>query len=381
MEEIRKLADTAAAQIAAYPAITGKDKLKRMMKRGLLRQKLAPADAFSWPNALLGEGLLAAFETTGEKKYLQAVADYLKRWKSTDYRIHYVDNIMNGWLALWIEAYLESPDGRRYYGEREIEELTRLCGSAQKACASWLKAAPKTGQGIFPYRAQHPDWLFADTTGMICPFLCRYGKVHKNEEMLRLGTGQLLLFLRRGMDEAGGLPYHGYEESNGMKQGIIGWGRACGWLMKGLAESLPWIPQESGEYRELETAFRRLTVAICRYQRNDGGFSWQMEARDGHRDTSAEGMIGAALICGTGRAGKERSGDGQEAKPAQMAEIRRRECAARLKQAVGGSISEATVGDCSGECKGFGEYPQVYGSYPWGTGSVLSFLAGMERLR
>ncbi len=375
MEEIRKIADRAAEQLATYPAVTGKEKVKRLIKAGLLRQKLAPADSFSWPNAMLGEGLLAAFEATGEKRYLQAVADYLNRWKKAGYPIHYVDNIMNGWLALWISSLLDGSCVKPLCNLQQRREMKELCLEVQEACADWVRAAAKTERGILPYRNHHPGWGFADTLGMVCPFLCRYGAEHSDKELLRQGIGQLLLFQECGMDPVTGLPYHGYEEKTGMKYGIIGWGRACGWMMKGLAESLPWIPAEEKGYQELLTLFRQLSCAVMKYQRPDGGFSWQLEALEGHCDTSAEGMIGAALIRGL-KSGLLR--DEKNAPPSGMQE-KTQSILTGLTGAVCASLEDGVVKNCSGECTGFAEYPQRYGSYPWGTGSVLEFLSYHKR--
>lgn len=370
MDGIRALADKAAEQIGKYPVITGKEKMKRLIRGSILRQKLAPADRFSWPNAMLGEGLLTAFEATGERKYLLAVTDHLKRWESAGFPIHYVDNIMNGSLALWIERLLAQADEEQLNAARK-KELTALCGSAAGACAEWVKRAPKTQQGLLVYRAQHPDWLFADTLGMVCPFLCQYGARKNEEELFALGIGQLQAFLKRGMDERTGLPYHGYDEKTGMKYGIVGWGRACGWLMKGLVGSLPWIPADCTEYPGLEAAFVALAEAVFLYQRADGGFSWQLPALEGHRDSSAEGMIGAAVAAGI-RAGVFGRKEGKEGGTGSSAE----ELLPCLKSALEQSVSDGVVRDCSGECAAFAEYPQVYGSYPWGTGSALELLAG-----
>ena len=65
-------------------------------------------------------------------------------------------------------------------------------------CAGWIKAAKKTADGILAYRSQHPDWLFADTLGMLCPFACRYGVQKQDKELLNLGIRQLELFSKRG---------------------------------------------------------------------------------------------------------------------------------------------------------------------------------------
>lgn len=361
MELIQKMADNVADQIRQYPVIGPKEQAKRFIKEKILRQKLAPADSFSWPNAMLGQGLLAAFDATGEKIYLLAVTDHLQRWKKSGFLVHYVDNVMNGSLALWTEELLLSKKAEDCCGEEEIRTLSALCREAESVCAAWLRKAGKTGNGILPYRAQHPDWLFADCVGMISPFLCRYGKLQKDETLLQLGIAQAEQFLVRGMDHRSGLPYHGYDEKSGIKCGIIGWGRACGWLMKGIVESLPWIPEKSEEFRRLTEAFQALAETVDSRLRPDGSFSWQLEASEGHRDTSAAGMIGAALERG--------AQNGWLTAPFLETADR---MAAALKRSV---TDQGTVEDCSGECKGFAEYPQVYGCYPWGNGSALEFLA------
>lgn len=381
--ERNALADAAVGQINGYPYITGKEQLKRLIREKLLKQKLAPADHFSWPNAMLGEGLLSAFEATGEKAYLLAVADYLKRWKKEGFRIYYVDNIMNGSLALRIEALARKNDGaipKAGLADDEMAEIYRMCGETQEACAAWLEQAMRTEEGILPYRTHHPDWLFADTLGMVCPFLCGYGAQRQDEKLLRLGIRQLGQFIERGMDQRSGLPYHGYDEKNGLKYGIIGWGRACGWMMKGLAEGLPWIPDNYEEKKQLQQTFEKLLKDVFAWQRADGGFSWQIEALEGHRDSSAEGMIGAAVLSGikNGLLFTDRNGaDGAAAgKIDECATFVESESALKLLlHAAERSVKNNTVTDCSGECRGFAEYPQVFGSYPWGTGSVLSFLA------
>ena len=152
---------------------------------------------------------------------------------------------------------------------------------------------------------------------MLCPFACRYGVQKQDKELLNLGIRQLELFFQKGMDEKTGLPYHGYDEKNGTKYGIIGWGRACGWMLLGLSQSILWIseqpagaeqtnklqaeqsaacPSSQSVAREgcnrLLLLQQQLLDSIFVWQRADGGFSWQLQAQEGHRDTSAEGMIG-----------------------------------------------------------------------------------------
>ena len=83
------------------------------------------------------------------------------------------------------------------------------------------------------------------------------------------------------------------------------------------------------------------------------------------RNVSAFGAVnGTALAVGLseGLYEEKQAGRVQEALKALALSLRRKAAQA----AVDGSL---------GECRGFSEYPQIYGAYPWGTGTVLRFLA------
>lgn len=336
-----------------------------------LRPGMTPekAERYSWPQALLAMGLLQAYEQTKDKTALSSVFSYLRRWKNSGYPIAHVDHVMNGSVALWTEEILT----REKREDAESLEALWICREGADICAGWIKAAKKTADGILAYRSQHPDWLFADTLGMLCPFACRYGVQKQDKELLNLGIRQLELFFQKGMDEKTGLPYHGYDEKTGMKYGIIGWGRACGWMLLGLSQSILWISEQSAACPSSRSVARegcnrllllqqQLLDSVFAWQRADGGFSWQLQAREGHRDTSAEGMIGYGAWLAAETAAVQRS---EQWSPA----------LSRLTVIMQTSIRDGRVTDCSGECKGFAEYPQVYGTYPWGSGSALAFLA------
>ena len=172
------------------------------------------AERYSWPQALLAMGLLQAYEQTKDKTALSSVFSYLRRWKNSGYPIAHVDHVMNGSVALWTEEILT----REKREDAESLEALWICREGADICAGWIKAAKKTADGILAYRSQHPDWLFADTLGMLCPFACRYGVQKQDKELLNLGIRQLELFFQKGMDEKTGLPYHGYDEKTGMQK-------------------------------------------------------------------------------------------------------------------------------------------------------------------
>lgn len=384
MSQIQEMIKPAAAMLDTYPVVTTKQKIKQLMKTCIPGMTPEKTERYSWPQALLAMGLLQAYEQTKDKTALSSVFSYLRRWKNSGYPISHVDHVMNGSVALWTEEILTKEKRE----DAESLEALWICREGADICAGWIKAAKKTADSILAYRSQHPDWLFADTLGMLCPFACRYGVQKQDKELLNLGLRQLELFFQKGMDEKTGLPYHGYDEKTGMKYGIIGWGRACGWMLLGLSQSILWLSEQpagaeqadkqQAEQSAAQPSFQsvaregcnrllllqqQLLDSVFAWQRADGGFSWQLQAQEGHRDTSAEGMIGYGTWLAAETVAVQRS---EQRIPA----------LSRLAAIIQTSIRDGRVTDCSGECKGFAEYPQVYGTYPWGSGSALAFLAG-----
>ena len=202
---------------------------------------------------------------------------------------------------------------------------------------------------------------------MMCPFLAGYGVETGNENAVRLAVTQIENMLAYGMDEKTGLPYHGFRYENRVKYGIIGWGRAVGWLLTGMKGVLDRLGGTNGqrflpepEYGKLERAFTDLLKAVRPYQREDGGFSWQLEAMEGPADSSATAMIAQALHFAVmhGMAG------GTEWEKMLHAAV----------VFLCGCEKDGKVYRCLGECMGFSQYPQVYGAYPWSLGTALEVI-------
>jgi rhamnogalacturonyl hydrolase YesR len=216
---------------------------------------------------------------------------------------------------------------------------------------------PTNENGSFPYRAgQKNGYVFVDGIGLACPFLYRYGVVSDGQEYKELAVRQIVNFLAYGMDTASGLPYHGYDVSDGCKYGIIGWGRAVGWLLRGMMACL----QDEYGAERLTKPFTDLVDAVLTWQRRDGFFSWQLQAAEGPADTSATGMICAALQQGIALG--------------ILTQEQHRQALEDGKSAIERSVKDGRVYQCSGECLDFAQYPQRYGAYPWALGPALEIL-------
>lgn len=367
------LIDNACKELMEYGVRSGREKGKDLVKRLLLRRKVPKEDVIFWPTGLLAAGLwhcraelaldAAAAKNPGSTETLDAaarmeqiersLATYYGRWLKKDMPVMYVDDLLAGETLLNMYTEIKEGGAGRIAGLSEGQLKTALDKMA--SCAA---AHPVDGAGSFLYRpANGEKTVFVDGIGLACPFLYRYGEIFDRQEYRELALRQIVNFLSYGMDGASGLPYHGYDMTDGCKYGIIGWGRAVGWLLRGMMGCMT-----SGYGRErLEASCTALVDAALAYQRQDGCFSWQLEALEGPADTSAAGMICCAL--GQGMALDVLAGEKYE------------NALAAGRHALERSVRNGLVYQCSGECEGFSQYPQRYGAYPWSLGPALEALS------
>ena len=353
------LIENACKELLSYGVWDGRARCRYLVKRYLLRRETAKEDLIFWPTGLLAAGLWSCREELikdGAKQLIDmidnALAAYYGRWLKKDMPIMVIDDLLAGETLLNV------------YQEMREQSLTNLLGLSQEKVrealdklAAYAAGHPVDGTGSFRYRPAHDStFVFADGIGLACPFLYRYGEIFGKTEYRELSVRQIVNFLSYGMDGGTGLPYHGYEMTDGCKHGIIGWGRAAGWLLRGMSGCL------SSDYgrQRLEEPYRELVKAVVTWQRPDGCFSWQLQAVEGPADSSATGMICAAWQ--QGMAQDVLAGEDYE------------KALSAGKKALEKSVRDGLVYGCSGECEGFSCYPQRYGAYPWSLGPALEIL-------
>lgn len=376
------LIESACNDLLQYGVFDGKTRVKYLVKRYLLGRKTAGEDLIFWPTGLLAAGLWhCRQELLGEEKadhaawqsgaeagadsralqnsrqtvgmIEQSLAAYYARWQKKGMPLLAIDDLLAGETLL--EAYEE-------IGRTGSESCLGLSKETLRQMldrmADFAAKADRDRAGSILYRpGQGNGYIFADTVGLCCPFLYRYGDLFGKTEVRELALVQITNFLASGMDGATGLPYHGYDLSDGgCKLGIIGWGRAVGWLLRGMTGCMT-----SAQGREKVGApFAELIDRTLAFVRQDGFLSWQLAALEGPADTSATGMLCTAL--------KEGIALGV------LADTKYEEALSGGKRALEKSVRDGRVYHCSGECEGFSCYPQRYGAYPWALGPALEVL-------
>lgn len=351
------MAENACRELLQCGVFDMRKRCENFIRRWVFHRAVAGEDLIFWPAGLLATGLWSCrAELAEDGPEVHGIEDtlvaYYIRWIKKGMPVSVIDDLLSGETLLAI--YTEIKKGSRRFdkglSEKQVEE-------AVHKLAAYAQEHPKDVTGSFYYRpAGGETYIFVDSMGLACPFLYQYGDIFDRQEYRELALRQIVNFLSYGMDGATGLPYHGYDMTDGCKYGIIGWGRAVGWLLRGMTGCMT---SDYGRER-LGASCVSLMDMVLKYQRQDGYFSWQMQALEGPADSSATGMICAALKKGLSLG--VFSGE-------------RYENALLIgRRALEKAVRDGLVFQCSGECEGFSRYPQHYGAYPWSLGPALEAL-------
>lgn len=375
IEQIIKVTEDDLASVNNYSA---KDALKDVAKKALKRAT-TNRDPMFWPAGLLLLGLSEVAFTPSSKisalisedirnETADCVSSYLDKWLKSDETISYVDDALAG-LSL-ISLYESTGERRFHRGAIKI--------------ANFLAQCPKNNEESIIYNpSKGNDLIYADGAGQTAMYLSRYGSSFDRKNAVALAAKQLLNFHEKGFDERSGLPYHAFSLEQGKKLGIIGWGRAVGWLMMGYSELLSSLEKESPDGNSISSEsllkntsdkimsqYYSLVKVVLSYQRPDGGFSWLLPAIEGEADTSATAMIAysMAVWLRSGAFHAHAEGLSEDVKKAvnDASEF-------LLAHTENGSVMQALS-----SCEDIAVHRQIYGHYPWGQGSTLALLSILE---
>lgn len=320
-------------------------RIKRVLKV-LAGRGAEPMDKINWPNGLLAKSLADYYNANKNSEEARVILDVLKKyyngWIRRNHKMYYLDDAFSGMALIDLhqitgeEKYKKAADAMvQYLFHHETDKAGSLC------------YRPKQGN----------DYIFADAIGMICPFLCKYASTYDDMNAMNLAVTQIQNFIDFGMDAKTGLPYHGYHYESGVKYGIIGWGRAVGWLMLGMSECLAYMEPSRPSYEPIKQAYRRMVDKVEAYQLEGGLYSWQLGAKEGPVDTSATAMILHAIA--------------RSLETKVLIGIHKSRMV-RGREALWDSVKDGKIYGCLAECQGFSMYPQIYGAYPWSLGPALS---------
>ena len=365
-KEFEKIVVESQRELSEIMEVTLTQRAKDVVKSALGRS-VRSKDPLFWPAGMLMLGLMEAKELDhsaleGEihrdeklkKKTDDCIRDHLLLWKNKyNSRIDFIDDALAGAALIML------------YKESSSDEIKEICKSTIDSVYGFLINANRDREGTLVYNSDRSSVnVFADGVGQTSLFLSAYAMCFGDAKALDLARLQLLNYKRYGMDEKSHLPYHGYAllEDGCEKKGVLSWGRAAGWLIMGLSEytkAISILNENEMAEDELVSFYEELSDALMEYRRPKGGFSWQVQAVEGHIDISATGMILYGLMNGKRKDQKA---------------IDKRELISDIK-AVLSEISDGKAMNALSSCDDFGVHYQTYGHYPWGQGAALLALS------
>ena len=361
--------------------------IKEFLKKNILRRSVSKEDMIRWPQGMLLLGLSCAGET-------DTVCDYFDKWIESGAEVTSLEDVLAGQVML---KTVLGKSNKAYFYMKYCDKI-----------ASFLSSYKRDEEGSLPYNVKAlNEHIYADSIGMVCPFLMMYGFYTGEQKYADMALLQIENFMKNAMDEGTWLPYHGYRYKEHEKYGIIGWGRATGWLMMGMSGCLNTVRAFASEVqndsarseertelvtkrglilsnikehiKDLKEYYDRLSDTVIRYQRADGLWGWNLEDDESQTDTSASAMILYAF---------------SQFAPNSIVKEMTTACDANIntdsqdiqsmKRGIAGVsryiTSSGKVMQCQAECGGFGIYPEKFGSYPWSVGMTLAFMAEIKEL-
>ena len=275
----QRLAEQSRNQLLADRAVPITDETRLLLLDDARRLGGDPL-AFSWSQAMLAKGVLAADALEPSVANLKALRSYYNKMVSPSghllRRCDRVDVTMHGSNLIQL-------------AERTKDKRYRL---AADEMASYLISRSSNEGGLLAYTEK---LRLVDTLGMICPFLAEYGSRYENPKATALALRQLEDFVEHGVDPRTGLPFHGLNPDDECRPiGVIGWGRGAGWFGIGLVDTLAWIDESHKDRPVLEDALRSLATGLRRYQRPAGGWGALVNV-DSPYDSSATAMLAYVL--------------------------------------------------------------------------------------
>ncbi|WP_071131013.1 glycoside hydrolase family 88/105 protein [Enterococcus timonensis] len=219
---------------------------------------------WSYDLGVVLNGVKLAYELTGEEKYFHYLKTSLDYFIDADGTIRFYDQekfnldfINNGKLLFLL---FEKTGDTRY--KKAMDTLYQQ-----------LLLQPRTKLGGFWHKKIYPEQMWLDGLYMAEPFYAEYLVTFKDGQGLEDVLKQFQLAYAGCLDEKTGLLFHAYDEEKKQPwaDATTGhsphfWGRAVGWYLLGLADTMKIVQDFPEIYQGLAEIFEKTWAAVKKVQ-------------------------------------------------------------------------------------------------------------------
>lgn len=251
-------------------------------------------DRFQYELGVFLRGIELVAEATQERQYFEFLKFKVDRFVNEDGTIttyvvneFQLDSILTGRILLT----LFNETGESKY--KAAADLLR----------AQLRKQPRLNEGGFWHKEVYPYQMWLDGLYMAEPFYAQYARVFNEPADYDDIALQFIVAENRTRDAKLGLLFHGYDESrvSSWSDPVTGhspcvWGRAMGWYMMGLVDTLDFFPEEHPQRPHLVAILNRLAVAVKSVQDARSGLWWQVMDRGGDGENYLESSASAMFV-------------------------------------------------------------------------------------
>ena len=146
-----------------------------------------------------------------------------------------------------------------------------------------LANQPRTASGGYWHKQRYPNQMWLDGLYMAEPFRAEYAHIaHRSQDFADI-THQFALIEEHARDTKTGLIYHGWDESKQQRWANKEtgtspefWGRAMGWYMMALVDSIEYYPDNDPGKKQLISYLQRDAAALVKYQDASSGLWYEV---------------------------------------------------------------------------------------------------------
>jgi len=231
---------------------------------------------FSWnyDHGLQVLAIQKAGETTGEKRYLNFVADWIDYFVQPDGSIRTYH--MEDYNVDWVNS------GKLLFGahERVGDERYR---KAIETLREQMRRHPRNNARGFWHKLIYPYQMWLDGIYMAGPFLSEYALRYNESETFDDVVHQITLIEKHTRDPKTGLLYHAWDENKvqrwcdpetGLSKYF--WGRAVGWYVMAIVDVLDHLPLDHAQRSGLIAILDKTAAALVKVQDEATGLWYQI---------------------------------------------------------------------------------------------------------
>lgn len=237
------------------------------------------------------EALLALYDVSGKQQYLVFVQDNFKKLNDS----MGLDPTSRMFSNISFELVRREPEPRDFtafeaQARSDEKNVTRAYDGAVSFFRDENAVMKRPDGNVYLTREMAP--IFVDHLSAYAPRMAMVGQLTGDDRFGKEAVKQIMLFRAALRDPQTGLWNHG-RGWYGSAQNVtaVKWGRAQGWVLRALVETMTYLPPNSSEFRQLSGVLRETAEALRRYQDKEGFWHQVADRPESFAETSSTGLI------------------------------------------------------------------------------------------